>query len=281
MSPNASGEAEGHERLGEIERRRRVPPRQLHQREPWLEVLRGVGDEEDLLERRQEPGLGQEEQHRQFVADVGQLDGLPAVTRRVRELGLTHHGGHVDDVARSGGERGVAGEVGLERFGPAGVQVHGVHQHEAGEVVEGLGGEQLRDAVVRALGDPCVDGDPSAVGIGLEVDQLDARSVLGGEHVEERLLDVHRLVEPRGVREGELDTGTVAGGEGRVERVRAGVQVGVGRRRGRPMPATRSTRSSSVSVAPSAPAVAIASAIAMLAGDSTTLSVGAAAASRR
>lgn len=96
--------------------------------------------------------FGDDDQHRQFVALVGQL-GRGIGVRRDRRAGQFQfvHQRHRDRRTIQAGERGVLGRVLAEGPCPVGLEVQGVDQHHHRVRVQEARREQIRDELLGAL----------------------------------------------------------------------------------------------------------------------------------
>ena len=112
---------------------------------------------------------GNDDDHRQGPAAVGNLDGLIALGNRRREELVVVHQGHLDRRTIGAGEGPVERRLRVEGELPGGIQGDGVDEHYHVRRVDGVCGEQFGDEVVGSVGDPAVDRLPLALGVVGEV----------------------------------------------------------------------------------------------------------------
>jgi len=106
------------------------------------------------------------------------------------------------------GGGGVRGEL----VEPLGLEIQRVDQHQAGHGVQSALLEQLGDPVVGLGGDPGIDDHPGGLGIGGEIEQVQAGSVVDRQRVQERGLEAVVLLPPQGVGRGQPEGQRIAAG---------------------------------------------------------------------
>ena len=82
------------------------------------------------------------------------------------------------------GEAEVGGVGWIEGMKPGGVEVHGVDQHQARELVDRPLGQQVLDLLLGLVCDPVVDGHPCRLRCAQEIKEIDSGAIVGGEQVE-------------------------------------------------------------------------------------------------
>ncbi len=166
---------------------------ELRQREDDLgtrpqlaEPLLRAGSRQRLLQRGQAAGIvGQEDDHGQIAALVGNLQRLKRSAVEVVEAALQVHQGRLDGLRRGEMEILIPGLRLVELRLPVAFEIDGIGEHQARGGGEHTGLEQVLDFARGLLLDPLVDGQAHRFGRGLEVHRTEARAVIGAGQLEE------------------------------------------------------------------------------------------------
>jgi len=156
-------------------------------------------------------GAGQDHDHGQVLAPVGQPQDLGAVDLAVAEaVGLPHQRG-LDGRAGGQVERRRTGGGLVEARLPAALEVDRVAEDQPGGGGHGAGGEQVLDPLPGLVADPAVDAQAGGFRLSLEVDAERLGLVVASGGVEKLCAQREILLEPEGVGDGQLERRLVVG----------------------------------------------------------------------
>ncbi len=132
-----------------------------------------------------EVAVGRGDQEHRRLARVGQRCGRPVVAVGVVRADAPAHRRDRDLGAGGGAERPIDGALGVELVDPVRLEVDGVDEDQAGQLVDRPLREQIDDPLLGGRFDPVVDGDAGGIRLLDEVDRPQARAVVAGEQVDE------------------------------------------------------------------------------------------------